>query len=415
MTRHALFVDPQVHDAQAMRLAGADRLSLALIDARQRTLSWLAVFEGLSGPARRDLDPPLWQVGQVAWFQERWVARHVQRGRGAAADPSGPRLASIEPQADAWFEGGDHRRPARWATPWSAHDLRGYLAATLDTTLELLAKAGEGEAALYAYHLVLQHEDRAGETLAELAQVLDLPAERHLLALQQGLWPALQSRGRRDEMAFPGQRWLLGAPPGGWVPQAERGGVAQQVPAFEIDAQPVCWAQIAEFVDDGAYDDRRWWTEAGWAWLQAQPRRAPCHVAQTTGGVLAQRQGRLQRLPGVQTALHLTAHEADAWCRWAGRRLPTEAEWELAACTASARGFAWGEVVEWVAGRARPLDGSDPAGHAQAAAQGPLAGDRVLRGGGSVFGSPRLRHPRARRYAQADSDLAFSGFRSCAL
>ena len=89
-------IDAAVHDAQAMRRADAGLLSLALMDARNRTLGWLAAFEGLPLDLAFDgFDPPWWLAGQAAWFQEFWVARHVQRGRGEAADPAGLRLASV--------------------------------------------------------------------------------------------------------------------------------------------------------------------------------------------------------------------------------------------------------------------------------------------------------------------------------
>jgi gamma-glutamyl hercynylcysteine S-oxide synthase len=172
----------------------------------------------------------------------------------------------------------------------------------------------------------------------------------------------------------------------------------------------VSWSQFAEFVDDGGYDDRRWWSVAGWDLLEASTRRAPRYVEQLGAGVLARRQGRLQRVPAAQAALHVNAHEAEAWCRWAGRRLPSEAEWALAAISAGARGFAWGEVAEWVAGSARAFPGA-PAAAQPAVSEPPL---RVQRGA-SAWGSPRLRHPGARQYVAPSRDDGFVGFRSCAV
>ena len=405
-------IDPRVHDARAMRRAGADLLQLALMDARTRTLGWLAAFEGLQfDTAFDDFDPPAWLAGQAGWFQEYWIARHVQRRRGAAADPTGLRLASVEPRADGWFDPQARTRAQRWLQPGPAMaELQQYLADTLDLTLELLDKAGDDDTALHVFRQALWHEDRLGESLAVLVQALDLGPERCQPLMAAGLWPALPSRQRREPLWLPGQRVTIGSPPGGFVPEAEQWAHEVALVEYEIDAQPVSWSQYAEFVDDGGYDDRRWWTDAGWEHLESTERRAPRYVEQMGNGVLARRQGRLQRLPGAQPALHVSAQEAQAWCRWAGRRLPSEAEWEHAAASAAARGFAWGEVAEWVAGSARPYPGA-PAGALPEGAQGPL---RVLRGA-TAWGSPRLRHPCARQFAAASRDESFVGFRSCAL
>ena len=202
------------------------------------------------------------------------------------------------------------------------------------------------------------------------------------------------------------------------MPEEEQGAHTVQLAEFEIDAQGVNWSQFAEFAGDGGYDERRWWTDAGWAMLAASGRRVPRYVEQIAGGVLARRLGRLQRLPLAQAALHVNAHEAVAWCNWAGRRLPSEAEWSLAAATASARGFVWGDTLEWVAGRAGPYPGAASKSGASEAGAGGAGGDspawRVMRGA-SAWASPRLRHAQARRFAPPEHDELFVGFRSCAV
>ena len=119
-----------------------------------------------------------------------------------------------------------------------------------------------------------------------------------------------------------------------------------ELPAFEIDASPVSWARFAEFVQDGGYDDRRWWDDAGWRWLEQVGRRSPRAVAHWRGGVTVERHGQLRRCAVDEAAVHVTWHEAMAWCAWADRRLPTEAEWTLAATRGVGLGFAWGEVLE---------------------------------------------------------------------
>lgn len=402
-------IDVNVHNAAAMRQAPPPILQLGLMDARNRTLGWLAAFDGLQFQAAFDgFDPPWWLAGQAGWTQEYWIARHVQRGRGDAADPGAPRLASVHARADAWFDPTARTRAERWRqAPPAGEVLRQYLADTLDATLDLLDKTPHDDTALHVFRQALHREDRLGEALAALVQALDLAPERQQPLVDRGLWPTLPSRARRDPLLIGGQRVQLGAPRVGYAPEGERWQHEVSVPEFEIDAQPVCWMQFAEFVDDGGYDDRRWWSSAAWDALEASGRRAPRYVEQVSGGVLARRGGRLQRLPGAQPALHVNVHEAEAWCRWAGRRLPSEAEWELAAATAGARGFSWGEVHEWVAGTAR----AHPGGRPWPTEPGPL---RVQRGA-SAWGSPRLRHPCARQAVEAGRDDGFVGFRSCAV
>jgi ergothioneine biosynthesis protein EgtB len=400
-----------IHDPLRIRQAGAELLSLALIDARNHTLRWLSAFEPQMGALMQsaDVDPPLWLAGHAGWFQEYWVARHVQRQRGDAAGDASLRLASIDARADDWFDPSCHDRAQRWrlALP-DAAAVRQYLAETLDTTLELLQDCGDSDDALYVFRLALLHEDRIGEALAAAAQALQLQT-----TAQESPWPPRPARAPRDALWFGAQRFTLGSTPGGLVPLNERWAHEVQVPEFEIDAQALSWARYAEFVADGGYDDVRWWTPQGWAWVQAEGRRAPRYVEQMRQGVLVQRQGQMQRVGAAQAATHVGLHEAQAWCRWAGRRLPTEMEWELAACSGAPRGFVYGDVFEWTAGTARPWPGCPDAlpGFAPLPEPGQLG---VLRGASWVTRT-RWRHPKARRFAAPWRDEMFCGFRSCAL
>jgi iron(II)-dependent oxidoreductase len=394
-----------IHDPVRMRRANAELLSLALIDARNHTLRWLSAFEPhlqlLSSSA--DVDPPLWLVGHAAWFQEYWVSRNVQRQRGEAADATRPRLASIEPQADDWFD-----RVQRWrlALP-DAAALRQYLAESLDATLDLLAGVEDSDAGLYVYRLALLHEDRLCEALAGCAQALHLPAPA-----ADSPWLPRPARAPREPLWFGAQRFMLGSEPGGLVPPNERWAHEVQMLEFEIDAQALSWARYAEFVADGGYDDAQWWTPEGWAWVQAEGRRAPRYVEQMHQGVLVHRQGQMQRIGAAQAAVHVSRHEAQAWCRWSGRRLPTEPEWELAALAGASRGFVFGDVFEWTGGSARPWSGGG--GTLPGFAQLPEPARCGVLRGASWMTRARCKHPRARRFVAPWRDEMFCGFRSCA-
>ena len=139
-----LLTGAAIDDPAAIRRAGADVLSLALIDARNELLRWLAAFEaGGMLDARHGRPSPLRRAGGCGWYQEYWISRHVQRQRGEHCDAGGLRLASIEPRADAWFGTGAAQSPGP-----DPDAVRSYLADTLETTLELLSTTGPGDDAL---------------------------------------------------------------------------------------------------------------------------------------------------------------------------------------------------------------------------------------------------------------------------
>ncbi len=392
------------------RHAGRGALSLALMAARNRTLAALNAIDSVEGTqplpaAAHDVDPPIWIAGHVAWYQEYWIARNVQRQRGPAADATHPRLASVEPGADAWFDPRRADRPGRWALGLPpAAQVRRYLEDTLEVTLELLGATAEDDAALHVYRAALMHEEAHLESFADAAQALGLRVE---------LFEEPPLRSPREPILMPATRWRMGREPGpGFVAGLEKWAHEVRVPEFEIDAQPVRWAQYVEFVEDGGYDEPRWWSPEGLAWKDRLGRRVPRHVDQMRQGVLQWRFGRLVRVPLGRPVTHVTLHEAEAWCRWAGRRLPTEVEWEAAAHQASSRGWRWGEVREWTATALRPYPGHEPDLDAELAPPG--FGDRQAQRGASPATPPALRDPRRRFGQRPEADHRFVGFRSCA-
>jgi iron(II)-dependent oxidoreductase len=397
-------------DSSRMRCAGKDVLSLALIDARNHTLRWIAACEAglggaaLSAPLLAEINPPLWELGHIGWFQEYWTSRNVQRHRGESCDPSHPKLASILPDANRWYDSSRVPHDSRWTL--DLPDLtatREYLVDTLETTLDLLVGApDDADDTLYFYRLALCHEDMRVEALAMLSQTL---------GFDSGLLPRLATVVAREPLLFPATRWRLGSEPGGFSFDNERAAHDVAVPEFEIDAQAVSWAQYCEFVEDGGYDDPRHWSAEGWAWVQREGRRTPRHVDQMRQGVLQHRFGQLARVPMAQPVMHVGWHEADAWCRWAGRRLPGEVEWEAAAHQGATRGFRFGDVWEWTASTFRPYPGF-AAGPCRDYSQPWFGTHKVLRGA-SFATRERMRHARFRNFYRPERDDVFCGFRSC--
>ena len=343
------------------------------------------------------------------------------------------RLASIEPHADRWYAASvgqaKHQANGLYIPLTAAGDLpdpsalRAYLLDTLESTLDLLAKTPDQADALYFFRLALMHEDLRGEQLVELAQThgLALP-----LDLPNGHPP-------REPLVLPAQRWMLGTAPdtsvlGHFTFDREKWAHEVCVPEFEIDAHPVTWAQFVEFVGDGGYDRADLWHPEGWAWVTQHQRRAPRCVEQIgvarfggSGAVVQTVFGKTTRMAGNQAALHISWWEADAWCRWAGRRLPSEVEWELAAHQAARRGFQSGVqgsgVHEWTAGSLHRFPGFAPDAWASAIPrESPSESGqvRVLRGA-SFATRARLRDGKFRGFAPRGFDVGFVGFRSCAV
>ncbi len=397
-------------DARQLRRAGKEVLSLALMDARNQLLRWVAACESALGgaampvPRLDEINPPLWEIGHVGWFQEVWTGRNLQRQRGVACDPTHARLASILPHADRWYDSGRVAHATRWDLDLPDLDTtRQYLVDTLEATLDLLHGSREDDRSLYFYRLALFHEEMHIEALAMLSQTLGFDA---------GLLPRPTSQGARPALYFPATPWTLGRATEGFVFDNERGSLDIAVPEFEIDAQAVSWAQYGEFVEDGGYDEPRHWSAEGWDWVQREGRRTPRHVEQMRHGVLQRRFGQTHRVPLGQAAVHLSWYEADAWCRWAGRRLPGEAEWEVAAHQGASRGFRWGEVWEWTATTFAPYPGF--AAHPYLDYSQPWFHTHKVLKGASFATRPAMRSPTYRNFYLPGRDDMFAGFRSCA-
>jgi gamma-glutamyl hercynylcysteine S-oxide synthase len=273
----------------------------------------------------------------------------------------------------------------------SADATRHDLALQLQNNLDLLAASGKDDTALYFFRLVLAHEDMHHEAALYMAQALGLP-------IADARWQPQSLPAPTPPLRFEAARFEMGHPVGeGFVFDNERGTHGVSVPAFEIDSQVLCWRGYLPFVDA----------------TQAPAPRYLRRASSSATGWQFQRYGQWQDLDLALPVCHVNAREAQAWCQWAGRRLPTEAEWERAA-TERPQAFQWGAVWEWTASDFEPYPGFEPHPYREYSAPWFGGSHRVLRG--ACFATqPRLRNRRYRNFFTPERNDVFAGFRSCAL
>ncbi|TDF67087.1 SUMF1/EgtB/PvdO family nonheme iron enzyme [Cupriavidus sp. L7L] len=390
-------------------------LAQALVETRNRTLAWLAAFgqtrRAWDVPRQYDADPPLWTLGHVAWHAEWWCLRGVRQvDRGGVPVPVASEPALLD-GADEWFDPDRIGPDERWeVTLPDVAVVKRYAADVLDGLLRRVALLpDDSDLTLYPYRRALFHEDAQGEGLAALLQALGMaPAESAPAAGSARL------AGQGGTLQFPGGRFTLGwSEPDGFAWPDELPPQPTYVPAFEMDVAPVSNAQFLEFIEDGGYERPAWWSASGRQWLMTQERSSPRYWSRHPDSRqwMVERFGTLRTLNPDEVVRHVTLFEAQAWCVWAGRRLPAESEWELAAT--QNRGLQWGALREWTATPYEPYAGFNAA-PSDGEFVGRFSTHQAVRG--VSFASPsRLRHARARWALLPEDDLAFVGFRTCAL
>jgi gamma-glutamyl hercynylcysteine S-oxide synthase len=382
-------------DASFWRNATAGQLVVSLRELRQRTLQ---VFDAYAAAGAVDiayapeLNPPLWELGHIAWFQEYWTARNPLRYAGVRCQSEHARLPSLLPQADSWYDSSNVPHPTRWQLPILAgDDCKKYLADTLAQTLTLLEAAGSSDDALYFYRLAMFHEAMHLEAAMYMAQALAVPVPGSLFTTESIAATAIKTRANVS-ISIKNQMWRPGADSAGFAFDNELGAHDVALAAYEIDAQAVRWGQYLHYV-----------LHTGCA--------LPRYVRETAAGYEQQLFGQWQTIDLEQPAVHLSQHEALAYCAQMGRRLPTEAEWECAACTQE--NFVWGEVWEWTSSLFNPYPGF--VAHPYRDYSEPWFGNRPVLRGACVATQPMMRSPRYRNYFFAERTDIYAGFRTCAL
>jgi iron(II)-dependent oxidoreductase len=316
-----------------------------LRDARERTLALtldLGDAEWL-GPRLAIVNPPLWELGHVAWFQERWVLREACGERPLRAD------------ADALYDSSAVPHARRWELPLPTRpETLAYAAAVLERALERLARSEPGPGLRYFAQLAVFHEDMHGEAFWYTRQTHGYPAPKCGAPVDSA--PAHTPLPRGDA-ELEGGWFELGARPGeAFVFDNEKWAHPVELAPVAIARAPVTQREFAEFVEDAGYRRKELWSDAGWLWRERSDARAPVYWRRAARGHFERRAfDRWLPLEPDLPVLHVGWYEAEAYCRWARRRLPSEAEWEAAASQPDRRRHPWGDAPPGAAHAA--LDG----------------------------------------------------------
>jgi iron(II)-dependent oxidoreductase len=320
-----------------------DRYSIAknLEEARSRTFLLLEPLSDEELRTQHDplMSPILWDLGHIAHFEELWLTHNLD----------GP-IEFVE--MPGLFNPFEHPRSERGTLPLP--DLvhcREVMAEIRRRVLDRLSQADlDSSNPLvrdgYVYQMVLQHEYQHNETILQTLQLkqgaLYRPSRRFELP------PARKAGGKSHSMTlFPGGVVEIGTDDRSAAYDNERSRHPALLEPFWIDVNPVSNGEFERFIEAGGYRAREFWSDAGWAWLQESGAQAPRYWTRLDGTWTRRSMDRSGPVEPDHPVSHVCYYEAEAYARFADKRLPTEFEWEAAAswdpATGTKRTYPWGE------------------------------------------------------------------------
>ena len=316
-------------------------------DAVDRTLQLVADLgeDQLIGPLLPTVNPLLWEIGHLAWFQEKFVLRQA-----CGREP-------ILPYGDALYDSGAIPHDTRWRlTLPSLKETTHYMRTVADRVIDELDRPGVTDVVQHFTRYTVHHYDVHTEALTYTRQTLGYPLP--VFSELSGTWPGERAPAVSGDVSVSGGEFLMGAARSDpFVYDNEKWAHRVEVAPFSIARTATTQAEYAAFVEATGVEQPVYWRRGpggGWqrrhfdTWLDLEPDLPVCHVSWW---------------------------EADAYCRWAGRRLPSEAEWEFAATGGAwpKTGYPWGDAepgadhaaTDWRPGGPVPVSGC-PAGDSPA-------------------------------------------------
>ncbi|HEU5128847.1 MAG TPA: ergothioneine biosynthesis protein EgtB [Glycomyces sp.] len=310
--------------------------------ARRRTLALTDVLDDGELMAQYSplMSPLIWDLAHIGNHEDIWLVRRAGGRPG------------LRPDLDPLYSAFEHPRAERSELPLlPPAEAREYIAAVRAEAIAVLARVELTDEVLlrgaFIFNMIAQHEHQHDETMLATHQL----REGSVVLFSSVPEPA-DADGLPPEVLVEGGPFPMGAGLDGWVLEDwtldnERPEHPVDVPAFWIDTAPVTCGEFQRFIAEGGYGEPRWWSREGWEHRTSAGLEAPLFWERADGGWIRRRFGRVEPVPGGEPVVHVCWYEADAYARWAGRRLPTEAEWEKAASwdakTGRTRRYPWGD------------------------------------------------------------------------
>jgi gamma-glutamyl hercynylcysteine S-oxide synthase len=371
------------HQGIAARKMDKGAIAVALEHVREFTWDTLADLADHQWrvPYQGGINPPLWEYGHIAWFYEWWVLRGANNDSGIETTTL---FSSKLENADSLFDSNRVAHPARWQLDLpKLNSILDYRRDMQEEMLQKLSATTKTDAGWYFFRLGLFHELMHAEALIYMRQTLHMKGKSN--------WRT-HPVGREGSVQLDGGKFFLGvAPNQGFAFDNEMQAHEIDLPPFDIDLAPITNRQYRAFIDAGGTVPAHWhWDKTNWVhhWFN-----------------------HWEKLPDDHPVCHISAHEAEAYCKWAKRRLPTAAEWECAAATDS---IEWGgNVWEWTSSAFTPYPKFTPGPYKEYSA--PWFGYHREVRGGSFATHPMMHHPRYRNFYLPERRDIFVGFRTCAI
>jgi ergothioneine biosynthesis protein EgtB len=401
----------------------------ALVRARTRELAEPLSAEDCAIQSMPDASPVKWHLAHTTWFFETFVLERREPER----KPFHPHFRVL---FNSYYNsvGGKHPRPQRGllSRP-SLDDILAYRKAVESEVAQLLADDALAPDLLWLVELGTHHEQQHQELiLTDLKHMLSC---NPLRPKYQKQWPLTPVSARQVRwIRFGGGVCEIGHEGEGFAFDNEGPRHKVWLDTFDMASHPVTHGDFVRFIEDGGYQRPELWLSAGWDQVVSQGWQAPLYWQRIDDAWHTFTLHGMAPVERNTPACHVSFFEADAFARWAGARLPTEAEWEVAAANAPTEGNflesdalhplalrepsadgmlaqAFGDVWEWTRSDYAPYPGFRPAVGAVGEYNGKfMANQYVLRGGSCATPASHIR-PTYRNFFPADARWQFSGLR----